>query len=63
MIAPCRGLDKGLRENLLALIEQDYPDYEVIFVVDDKNDAAVPIIEEISRKAAKNAKLVSRAKS
>jgi ceramide glucosyltransferase len=58
VIAPCRGLDKGLRENLLALIEQDYPDYEIVFVVDDKKDAAVPVIEEISRKAAKNAKLI-----
>lgn len=58
VIAPCRGLDAGLDDNLRALIEQDYPDYEVIFVVDDKNDAAVPVIEEVSRKAAKDAKLV-----
>lgn len=58
VIAPCRGLDAGLDDNLRALIEQDYPDYEVIFVVDDKNDAAVQVIEEVSRKAAKDAKLV-----
>lgn len=58
VIAPCRGLDKGLDDNLRALLEQDYPDYEVIFVVDDKNDAAVPVIEEVSRNAAKNTKLV-----
>ena len=58
VIAPCRGLDKGLRENLQALIEQDYSDYEVCFVVDDMNDAAVPVIKEISRKAAENGKKV-----
>ena len=46
VIAPCRGLDTGLEDNLRALLEQDYPDYEIIFVVDDKNDAAVPVIEE-----------------
>jgi cellulose synthase/poly-beta-1,6-N-acetylglucosamine synthase-like glycosyltransferase len=42
--------------NLLALIEQDYPVYEVIFVVDGKNDPAMAVIEEIAREAAKNAK-------
>ncbi len=55
VIAPCRGLDKGVEDNLRALLEQNYPEYEVIFVVDDKNDAAVPVIEEISRRAAENA--------
>lgn len=57
VIAPCRGIDKGLIDNLQALFEQDYPDYEIIFVVDDKDDAAVPVIEEVSRGAA-NAKLI-----
>ena len=37
VIAPCRGLDKGLDENLRALCEQDYPEYEIVFVVDHKN--------------------------
>ena len=50
IIVPCKGLDDGLRENLSVLLEQEYPDYEVIFVVDDRNDAAAPIIEEVSRK-------------
>jgi cellulose synthase/poly-beta-1,6-N-acetylglucosamine synthase-like glycosyltransferase len=58
IIAPCKGLDEGLRENLQALLEQDCPEYEVIFVVDDENDSAVPVIEEISRKAAKDAKII-----
>jgi cellulose synthase/poly-beta-1,6-N-acetylglucosamine synthase-like glycosyltransferase len=58
VIAPCRGLDKGLAENLRALVEQNYPEYEIVFVVDDKNDAAVPVIEEISRESAVKAKLI-----
>ncbi|MGH9945767.1 MAG: glycosyltransferase, partial [Pyrinomonadaceae bacterium] len=45
VIAPCKGLDDGLRQNLLALLEQDYPEYEVIFVVDDERDPAIPVIE------------------
>ena len=59
MIVPCRGVDEGLEQNLQALIEQDYPEYEVVFVVDDLTDASVPVIEGISRKAAKKAKKTS----
>ncbi|MGI8670291.1 MAG: glycosyltransferase [Aridibacter sp.] len=53
VIVPCRGIDIDLAENLEALFEQDYPEFEVIFVVDDENDEAVPIIENISGKSAK----------
>ena len=53
IVAPCKGLDEGLRENLKALLEQDYPEYEVIFVVDDENDAAVPLIRDVSRGTTK----------
>ena len=56
VIAPCRGLDAGLDENLRALLEQEYPAYEVIYVVDDKSDTAMTIIEEVSLEAAKDAK-------
>ena len=56
LIAPCRGIDDGLEQNLTALIEQDYPDYEVIFVADDADDESVATIREVSRKAAENAK-------
>jgi ceramide glucosyltransferase len=58
VIAPCRGLDKGLKKNLLALLEQDYPDYELIFVVDDKKDKSVSVIEEVSHKDAKTTELI-----
>ena len=47
IIAPCRGLDEDLEENLAALFRQDFPRYEVIFVVDSETDDAVPIIKKI----------------
>lgn len=47
VIAPCKGLDEGLRENLSALLELDYPEYEVVFVVDDSSDPAVSVIKEL----------------
>ena len=58
IIAPCRGLDENLRENLAALYRQDFPRFEIVFVVDDERDAAAAVIkkliaEEISDNAAK----------
>lgn len=52
VIAPCRGIDSGLRENFYALAAQDYADFEIIFVVDDLNDPAVPVINEILQSSA-----------
>lgn len=57
IIAPCRGMDEGLHENLAALFEQDYPEFEVIFVVDDAADEAVGIINSLVESSPK-AKLV-----
>lgn len=47
IIAPCRGCDPGLQENLSSLFLQDYPEYEVIFVTDDERDASVPVVRSV----------------
>jgi ceramide glucosyltransferase len=47
IIAPCRGLDQGLRENLRALFTQNYPAYEIIFVTDSADDPSLAVIEEL----------------
>jgi ceramide glucosyltransferase len=47
IIVPCRGLDDDLEKNLNALFLQDFPRYEIIFVVDSETDAAVSIIEKL----------------
>ena len=44
VIAPGRGLEYGLRENLQTLLEQDYPRYEVLFVFDSAEDPAIQVI-------------------
>lgn len=49
IIAPCRGLDQGLRENLDALFRQDYPAYEIIFVTDRADDPSLAVVEEVRR--------------
>jgi ceramide glucosyltransferase len=48
VIAPTRGLESGLRENLTALFEQDYPAYELIFVTDRADDPSLEVIREIT---------------
>jgi len=50
IFVPCRGLDEDLEENLRALFRQDFPRYEVIFVVDSERDEAVPVIKKIMRR-------------
>lgn len=59
IIAPCRGLDAEMSENLSALFAQDFPKYEIIFAVDDGKDAAVRVIEKISRQGANSGQEVS----
>ncbi|MBC8032417.1 MAG: glycosyltransferase [Pyrinomonadaceae bacterium] len=54
VIAPCRGLEEGLRENLAALFQQDYPAYEIIFVTDRPADPALVVIEEVIAAADRN---------
>lgn len=49
VIAPCRGLEDGLRENLGAILSQSYPAYEVLFVSDHAEDAGLKLAGEISQ--------------
>ncbi|QYO64525.1 glycosyltransferase [Leptolyngbya sp. 7M] len=54
VIAPIKGVDDGLRENLSALATQNYPSFEVIFVVDDAQDPAVSIVKGLSETIPKS---------
>jgi ceramide glucosyltransferase len=50
VIAPARGLEPGLNDNVRALLEQKYPSYEVLFVLDHDSDPAFDLIStETSR--------------
>jgi cellulose synthase/poly-beta-1,6-N-acetylglucosamine synthase-like glycosyltransferase len=44
VISPCKGDEPGLEANLRAVLTQDYPDYEVAFVVEDAADPACKAI-------------------
>lgn len=45
--APCKGLDLELHDNLRPLFEQDYPDYELIFIVEAATDPACGTIRRL----------------
>jgi cellulose synthase/poly-beta-1,6-N-acetylglucosamine synthase-like glycosyltransferase len=49
VLAPSRGLENGLADNFRALLIQDYPEYEVIFVFDRTDDPAVDILSKLSK--------------
>jgi len=50
LIIPCRGVDYGLHQNLESFLEQNYPNYHVVFVVDSKEDSSFPVIEKVLEK-------------
>ncbi len=47
LIKPVCGLEKNLYENLSTACRQDYPEYEVIFSVQDSTDPALPVLLRI----------------
>ncbi len=47
LLVPVCGLDAGAWQNWSSLCQQDYPQYEVIFGVQDLEDAAVPVLKEL----------------
>lgn len=59
VLAPCKGHDQGLKQNLQALFLQDHPAYEIIFAVDDENDPTVNVIRSLMAENSRvSAKLV-----
>jgi cellulose synthase/poly-beta-1,6-N-acetylglucosamine synthase-like glycosyltransferase len=58
VIAPTRGLDQGLGENISLLLKQNYPDYEIVFVTDRPDDPSVSIIEDLRKSAVVPSRLV-----
>lgn len=52
VILPCKGIDAGLEDNLASFLAQDYPAYQVAFVVADKSDPAWRFVSEhLARRA------------
>jgi ceramide glucosyltransferase len=49
VLKPVHGLEKNQRENLRSTCLQDYPEYQVVFSVQEADDAAIPLLNELQR--------------
>src|ERR1700681_4438073 len=49
LLKPVRGVDFASYENFRSFCTQNYPDYEILFCVNEMSDPAVPVIERVMR--------------
>jgi len=47
LFKPVRGVDFASYENFVSFCKLDYPEYEILFAVNDENDPALPLIRKI----------------
>jgi ceramide glucosyltransferase len=47
LLKPVRGVDFGAYENFASFCRQDYPDYEILFAVNNENDEALPLLRRL----------------
>jgi hypothetical protein len=47
VVIPCKGVDKELAAGLRTLLAQDYPAYEMMFVVESADDPAAAVIRSV----------------
>jgi ceramide glucosyltransferase len=48
LLKPVKGVDFGSNENFSSFCNQDYPEYEILFAVNDDSDPAVPLIRRLA---------------
>lgn len=58
LVCPCKGLEPGLEQNLHALCDFDYPDYEVFFVLAEESDPAAGIVRRVAASSRHPARVV-----
>ncbi len=50
ILKPLKGLDDGLFDNLESFCNLDYPQYEIIFALQNQNDPAYKVVKKIKEK-------------
>jgi len=49
VLKPVYGLEKNQRKNLRSTCNQDYPEFQVVFSVQELGDPAIPLLKELQR--------------
>jgi ceramide glucosyltransferase len=49
VLKPVHGLEKDQRKNLRSTCIQDYPEYQVVFSVQETDDAVIPLLKELQQ--------------
>ena len=44
---PITGVDGNLRKNLLSFLNQDYPEFEIIFGIQSPDDPAIELVKQL----------------
>ncbi|HYR91401.1 MAG TPA: glycosyltransferase [Terriglobia bacterium] len=47
VFCPCKGIDPEFEKNIRSILEQDYSNFSVRFIVDSQDDPAYPALQEI----------------
>jgi len=47
LLKPVHGLEKNLEQNLRSACAQNYPDYQVVFSVQDETDPSIPLLKSL----------------
>jgi ceramide glucosyltransferase len=47
VLKPVRGVDFGTYENFVSFCRQEYPEYEILFAVNDERDPAIPFVQRV----------------
>src|SRR5215510_2897113 len=47
VFCPCRGVDPDFRDNARSILNQDYPDFRVVFIVDSASDPAHRVLTDL----------------
>src|SRR2546428_353302 len=47
VFCPCKGVDSEFEKNVHSILDQDYPNYEVVFIVESHNDPAYSALRKL----------------